>query len=89
VTMDVKAAVEAAKGGQVQFKAEKAGVVHAGIGKASFTAKQIEENMIAFVDAVSKARPAGAKGTYMKKISVSSSMGPGVSIDVASATGNS
>ncbi|MCO4849292.1 MAG: 50S ribosomal protein L1 [Yoonia sp.] len=89
VTMDVKAAVEAAKGGQVQFKAEKAGVVHAGIGKASFTAKQIEENMRAFVDAVSKARPTGAKGTYMKKISVSSSMGPGVSIDVASATGNS
>lgn len=89
VTMDVKGAVEAAKGGQVQFKAEKAGVVHAGIGKASFTAKQIEENMLAFVDAVSKARPAGAKGTYMKKISVSSSMGPGVSIDVASATGNS
>ena len=82
VTMDVKGAVEAAK-------AEKAGVVHAGIGKASFTAKQIEENMLAFVDAVSKARPAGAKGTYMKKISVSSSMGPGVSIDVASATGNS
>jgi len=88
VTMDVKAAVEAAKGGQVQFKAEKAGVVHAGIGKASFSAKQIEENMLAFVEAVSKARPAGAKGTYMKKISVSSTMGPGVSIDVASATGN-
>ncbi|MDG1868191.1 MAG: 50S ribosomal protein L1 [Yoonia sp.] len=89
VTMDVKAAVEAAKGGQVQFKAEKAGVVHAGIGKASFSAKQIEENMLAFVEAVGKARPAGAKGTYMKKISVSSTMGPGVSVDVASATGNS
>ena len=88
VTMDIKAAVEAAKGGQVQFKAEKAGVVHAGIGKASFTAQQIEENMKAFVDAVSKARPTGAKGTYMKKIAVSSTMGPGVSIDVASATGN-
>ena len=88
VTMDVKEAVEAAKGGQVQFKAEKAGVVHAGIGKASFTAQQIEENMKAFVDAVSKARPTGAKGTYMKKIAVSSTMGPGVSIDVASATGN-
>jgi large subunit ribosomal protein L1 len=88
VTMDIKAAVEAAKGGQVQFKAEKAGVVHAGIGKASFTAQQIEENMKAFVDAVSKARPSGAKGTYMKKIAVSSTMGPGVSIDVASATGN-
>jgi large subunit ribosomal protein L1 len=89
VTMDVKAAVDAAKGGQVQFKAEKAGVVHAGIGKASFSAKQIEENMTAFVDAVQKARPAGAKGTYMKKISVSSSMGPAVTIDIASATGNS
>jgi large subunit ribosomal protein L1 len=88
VTMDVKEAVEAAKGGQVQFKAEKAGVVHAGIGKASFTAQQIEENMKAFVDAVTKAKPAGAKGTYMKKIAVSSTMGPGVSIDVASATGN-
>ncbi len=88
VTMDVKEAVEAAKGGQVQFKAEKAGVVHAGIGKASFSAKQIEENMLAFVDAVSKAKPTGAKGTYMKKIAVSSTMGPGVTIDVASATGN-
>ena len=88
VTMDVEAAVKAAKGGEVQFKAEKAGVVHAGIGKASFTAKQIEENMLAFVEAVGKAKPSGAKGTYMKKIAVSSTMGPGVSIDVASATGN-
>ena len=88
VTMDVKAAVEAAKGGQVQFKAEKAGVVHAGIGKVSFTAQQIEENMLAFVDAVQKARPTGAKGTYMKKIAVSSTMGPGVSLDIANATGN-
>ena len=88
VTMDVKAAVEAAKGGQVQFKAEKAGVVHAGIGKASFDAKALEENLLAFVDAVSKARPTGAKGTYMKKIAVSSTMGPGVTLSVASATGN-
>ncbi|KQB95932.1 50S ribosomal protein L1 [Loktanella sp. 1ANDIMAR09] len=88
VTMDIKEAVEAAKGGQVQFKAEKAGVVHAGIGKSSFSAQQIEENMKAFVDAVGKAKPTGAKGTYMKKISVSSTMGPGVSVDVASATGN-
>ena len=88
VTMDVKEAVEAAKGGQVQFKAEKAGVVHAGIGKASFTAEQIAENMKAFVDAVGKAKPTGAKGTYMKKIAVSSTMGPGVTVDVASATGN-
>lgn len=88
VTMDVKEAVEAAKGGQVQFKAEKAGVVHAGIGKASFTAEQLQENMLAFVDAVGKARPSGAKGTYMKKIAVSSTMGPGVTVDVSSATGN-
>lgn len=88
VTMDVKEAVEAAKGGQVQFKAEKAGVVHAGIGKASFTATQLEENLMAFVDAVAKARPTGAKGTYMKKIAVSSTMGPGVSVDIANATGN-
>ena len=88
VTMDVKEAVEAAKGGQVQFKAEKAGVVHAGIGKASFDAKKIEENVLAFVDAVQKAKPTGAKGTYMKKVSLTSTMGPGVSISVDSATGN-
>jgi large subunit ribosomal protein L1 len=88
VTMDVKEAVEAAKGGQVQFKAEKAGVVHAGIGKASFGADQLAENLRAFVDAVNKAKPSGAKGTYMKKVSISSTMGPGVSVDVTSATGN-
>ena len=88
VTMDVKEAVTAAKGGQVQFKAEKAGVVHAGIGKASFDEGQLVENLRAFVDAVQKAKPAGAKGTYMKKVSVSSTMGPGVTIDVMSATGN-
>ncbi len=88
VTMDVKAAVEAAKGGEVQFKAEKAGVVHAGVGKASFSAEQLAENIRAFVDAVQKAKPTGAKGSYMQKVSVSSSMGPGVSIAVDSATGN-
>ena len=88
VTMDVKAAVEAAKGGEVQFKAEKAGVVHAGVGKASFDEAKLVENVRAFVDAVQKAKPTGAKGTYMKKIAVSSTMGPGVSIDVANATGN-
>jgi large subunit ribosomal protein L1 len=88
VTMDIKEAVESAKGGEVQFKAEKAGVVHAGIGKASFTAKQLEENLLAFIDAISKAKPAGAKGTYMKKVALSSTMGPGVSVNVASATGN-
>ncbi len=88
VTMDVKEAVEAAKGGQVQFKAEKNGVVHAGVGKASFGQEKLTENVQAFVDAVSKAKPAGSKGTYMKKVSLTSTMGPGVTIDVASATGN-
>ncbi|MGR3323194.1 MAG: 50S ribosomal protein L1 [Pseudooceanicola sp.] len=88
VTMDVKQAVQDAKGGQVQFKAEKAGVVHAGVGKASFDKDKLAENVRAFVDAVSKAKPSGAKGTYMKKVSLSSTMGPGVSIDVANATGN-
>ncbi len=88
VTMDVADAVKAAKGGQVQFKAEKAGVVHAGVGKVSFDAPKIVENIRAFVEAVSRARPSGAKGTYMKKVSISSTMGPGVSVDVTSATGN-
>ena len=86
VTMDVKSAVEAAKGGEVQFKAEKAGVVHAGIGKVSFDTDKLAQNLRAFVDAVSRAKPSGAKGTYMKKVSISSTMGPGVSVDVASAT---
>ncbi|MCL4139462.1 UNVERIFIED_CONTAM: hypothetical protein GTU68_025518 [Idotea baltica] len=88
VTMDVKEAVEAAKGGEVQFKVEKAGVVHAGIGKASFTAAKIEENVLAFVGAVQKAKPAGSKGTYMKKISLTSTMGPSVTLNVDNATGN-
>jgi large subunit ribosomal protein L1 len=88
VTMDVKSAVEAAKGGEVQFKVEKAGVIHAGIGKVSFTEDKLAENIRAFVDAVSKARPAGAKGAYLKKVSLSSTMGPGVSVDLTSATGN-
>ncbi|MCL1628363.1 MULTISPECIES: 50S ribosomal protein L1 [Roseinatronobacter] len=86
VTMDVKAAVEAAKGGQVQFKAEKAGVVHAGVGKASFDDAKLAENIRAFVDAVAKAKPTGAKGAYMKQLFLSSTMGPGVSISVDSAT---
>ena len=85
VTMDVAQAVAAAKGGEVQFKAEKAGVVHAGIGKVSFDADKIAENVRAFVDAVNRAKPTGAKGTYVKKVSISSTMGPGVSIDVADA----
>jgi len=88
VTMDVADAVKAAKGGQVQFKAEKAGVVHAGVGKVSFDETKLIENVKAFVDAVNKAKPTGAKGTYMKKVSLSSTMGPGVSVDVSSATGN-
>ncbi|MSU91972.1 50S ribosomal protein L1 [Rhodobacteraceae bacterium 2CG4] len=87
VTMDVKAAVEAAKGGEVQFKAEKAGVVHAGVGKVSFDADKLAENIRAFVDAVAKAKPSGAKGTYLKKIALSSTMGPGVTLDIARATG--
>ena len=85
VTMDVADAVKAVKGGEVQFKAEKAGVVHAGIGKASFDDAKLVENIRAFVGAVAKAKPAGAKGTYMQKIALSSTMGPGVSIDVNSA----
>ncbi len=86
VTMDVKAAVEAAKGGEVQFKAEKAGVVHAGIGKASFDEAKLVENVKSIINAVNKARPSGAKGTYIKKIALSSTMGPGVTLDIASAT---
>ncbi|TNJ39763.1 50S ribosomal protein L1 [Phaeobacter sp. B1627] len=85
VTMDVKAAVEAAKGGEVQFKAEKGGVVHAGVGKASFDEAKLVENVRAFISAVSKAKPSGAKGTYMKKIALSSTMGPGVTLDVDNA----
>jgi large subunit ribosomal protein L1 len=88
VTMDVKTAVEAAKGGEVQFKVEKAGVIHAGIGKVSFGEDKLTENVRAFVDAVARAKPAGSKGAYVKKVSLSSTMGPGVSLDLASATGN-
>ena len=85
VTMDVKAAVEAAKGGEVQFKAEKGGVVHAGIGKASFDEAKLVENIRAFVSAVAKARPSGAKGAYMTKIALSSTMGPSVTVNVDNA----
>ncbi len=84
VTMDVKGAVLAAKSGQVEFRAEKAGIVHAGIGKASFEEDKLLENVRAFVDAIQKAKPTGAKGTYVKKASVSSTMGPGIKVDVAS-----
>ena len=86
VTMDVKTAVEAAKGGEVQFKVEKAGVIHAGIGKVSFSDEKLAENVRAFVEAVTKAKPAGAKGAYLKKVSLSSTMGPGVALDLASST---
>jgi large subunit ribosomal protein L1 len=86
VTMDVTAAVKAAKGGAVEFRVEKAGIVQAGIGKASFTAEQIAQNVKAFVDAVNKAKPAGSKGTYVKKVSLSSSMGPGVKLDQSTLT---
>lgn len=85
VTMDVAAAVKAAKGGEVQFKAEKGGVVHAGVGKASFDEAKLVENIKAFVEAVAKAKPSGAKGAYMKKIALSSTMGAGVTIDVGAA----
>ncbi|PIV77842.1 MAG: 50S ribosomal protein L1 [Rhodobacteraceae bacterium CG17_big_fil_post_rev_8_21_14_2_50_63_15] len=85
VTMDVAQAVKNAKGGEVQFKAEKAGVVHAGVGKASFDAAKLAENVRAFVSAVQRAKPAGAKGTYVNKISLSSTMGAGVSVDINSA----
>jgi len=84
VTMDVKGAVTAAKAGQVEFRAEKAGIVHAGIGKASFGEAQLLENAKAFIDAIQKARPTGAKGTYVKKVALSSSMGPGLKVDLGS-----
>jgi large subunit ribosomal protein L1 len=81
VTMDVAGAVKGAKGGAVEFRVEKAGIVHAGVGKASFTEQQLVENIRAFVDAVNKAKPAGAKGTYIKKVAIKSTMGPGVKVD--------
>ena len=82
VTMDVKGAVTAAKAGQVEFRAEKAGIVHAGIGKASFGEDALLANARAFVEAIQRAKPTGAKGTYVKKVAVSSTMGPGVRVDV-------
>ena len=84
VTMDVRTAIKNAKGGAVEYRVEKAGIVQAGIGKASFTEEAIVANVKAFVDSVVKAKPAGAKGTYVKKISISSTMGPGVKIALAS-----
>ena len=83
VTMDVKGAVTAAKAGQVEFRAEKAGIIHAGIGKASFGEDALLANARTFVEAIQRAKPTGAKGTYVKKVALSSSMGPGVRVDIA------
>lgn len=87
VTPDVKKAVEDAKGGALEFRAEKAGIVHAGVGKSSFDAKKLAENVVAFIQTIAKAKPSGAKGTYIKKITVTSTMGPGIKIDPASIEG--
>src|ERR1700747_3199227 len=89
VTMDVTAAVRGAKGGSVEFRVEKAGIVQAGIGKASFSADKLVENIKAFADAVQKARPAGAKGTFINRVAISSTMGPGVKVEPASLFGQS
>ena len=89
VTPDIAKAVKDSKGGAVEFRVEKAGIVHAGVGKASFDEKAIAENVKTFVDAVVKAKPAGAKGTFVKKIAISSTMGPGVKIDASAATAKS
>jgi large subunit ribosomal protein L1 len=84
VTQDVAEAVAAAKGGEIQFRVEKAGIIHAGVGKASFSHDQLVENVRAFVTAISRAKPPGAKGTYLKRAALSSTMGPGVKIDIVS-----
>jgi large subunit ribosomal protein L1 len=87
VTMDVTAAVAASKGGSVEFRVEKAGIVHAAVGKASFSAEKLSENIKAFVDSVAKAKPAGAKGTYIQRVALSSTMGPGVKVEPNTDTG--
>ena len=87
VTMDIANAVKGAKGGSVEFRAEKAGIVHAGVGKASFSEEALAENIRAFVDAVNKAKPSGAKGTYLKKVAIKSTMGPGIKVDQATILG--
>ena len=87
VTMDVAGAVQGAKGGAVEFRVEKSGIVHGGVGKASFTEKALAENIRAFVDAVNRAKPAGSKGTYIKKVSLASTQGPGLKLDPASVGG--
>ena len=88
VTMDVKGAVAGAKGGSVEFRVEKAGIVQAGVGKASFSAEKLVENIRAFADAVNKAKPPGAKGHYINRVALSSTMGPGVKIDTATLVSN-
>ena len=87
VTMDVTEAVKAAKGGAVDFRAEKSGIVHAGVGKASFDAAKIEENIKSFADAVQKAKPTGAKGTFVQRVAISSTMGPGIKLDPSTVLG--
>jgi len=88
VTQDIKGALKAVKGGQVEFRVEKAGIVHAGIGKLSFTEDALAENVRAFFDAVSRAKPSGVKGHYIKKVSLSSTMGPGLKLDIAALSGD-
>ena len=87
VTMDVAGAVQAAKAGQIEFRVEKAGIIHAGVGKASFSADAITENVSTFIAAINKANPSGVKGTYMKRVTISSTMGPGVKLDVGNLAG--
>ena len=87
VTPNVREAVEAAKGGQVQFRVEKAGIVHAGVGKASFESEKLAQNIKAFANAVARAKPTGAKGTYLKRANLSSTMGTGLKIDIPTLLG--
>ena len=87
VTQDVTNAIKAAKAGQIEFRVEKEGIVHAGVGKASFSADQLVENVAAFVYTIVKAKPSGVKGTYLKRVSLTSTMGPGIKLDVASLSG--
>ena len=87
VTQDVAQAVADAKGGSIQFRVEKAGIIHSGVGKASFSEEQLIENLRAFVGAITRAKPSGSKGTYLKRVALSSTMGPGVKVDVASLAG--
>jgi large subunit ribosomal protein L1 len=89
VTMDVASAVKASKGGSVEFRVEKAGIIHAGVGKASFPTDKLVENIRAFADAVQKAKPQGAKGQFINRIALSSTMGPGVKIEPATVMASS